>query len=177
MGPVQGRSAVVALTLTAVVAAGCGSSSSTAVETCPGSVHEAEMLWYDTPRWPSWVDGLDRVTGVEPRWPQLGATVTWQSGPAGRGRVVERVVAYEPLSGQTVEVQDDSIRATQTVSFVPEDANVAVTLSLGYELKRRSPLMRVVDVLFIRRAMTRSLEQTLSRFGAELGAARRPDVG
>ena len=29
MGPVQGRSAVIALTLTAVVAAGCGSSSST----------------------------------------------------------------------------------------------------------------------------------------------------
>jgi hypothetical protein len=37
--------------------------------------------------------------------------------------------------------------------------------------------MRLVDLLFIRRAMTRSLEQMLSRFGAELGTARRPDVG
>jgi hypothetical protein len=52
-----------------------------------------------------------------------------------------------------------------------------VTLSLSYELKRRSALIRLVDLLFIRRAMTRSLEQTLSRFGAELGTARGQDVG
>src|SRR5438067_2746600 len=142
-----------------------------------GAVHEAERVWYDTARWPRWVVGLTHVRSVSGGWPEVGGLVRWQSGPAGRGQVSERVVGYEPLSGQTVEVQDDSIQATQTVSFVPEDANVAVTLSLGYELKRRSPLMRVVDVLFIRRAMTRSLEQTLSRFGAELGAARRPDVG
>ena len=101
----------------------------------------------------------------------------WRSGPAGRGEVFERVVTYEPLRGQTVEVRDDSIHATQTVSFVPEDANVAVTLSLSYELTRRSPLMRLVDLLFIRRTMTRSLEQTLARFGAELGPSRREDVG
>ena len=56
-------------------------------------------------------------------------------------------------------------------------AKVAVTLSLSYELKRRSPLMTLVDLLFIRRAMTRSLEQTLSRFGAELETARRRGVG
>jgi hypothetical protein len=91
--------------------------------------------------------------------------------------VSERVLRYDPLEGQTVEVQDESIHGTQTVSFVPEGAKVAVTLSLSYELKQRSPLMRLVDLLFIRRAMTRSLEQMLSRFGAELGTARRPDVG
>jgi hypothetical protein len=107
----------------------------------------------------------------------VGGEVRWQSGPAGRGQVSERVLRYDPLEGQTVEVQDESIHGTQTVSFVPEDAKVAVTLSLSYELKRRSPLMRLVDLLFIRRAMTRSLEQTVSRFGAELGTARRPDVG
>jgi hypothetical protein len=37
--------------------------------------------------------------------------------------------------------------------------------------------MRLVDMLFIRRAMTRALEETLARFGAELEAARRPGVG
>jgi hypothetical protein len=87
------------------------------------------------------------------------------------------VLAYEPLSGQTVEVEDDSIRGRQTVSFAPENGKVAVVLSLSYELKRRSPVMRLVDVLFIRRAMTRALEEMLARFGAELEAARRPDVG
>ena len=99
-----------------------------------------------------------------------GRQVRWQSGPAGRGRVSERVVSYEPLGGQTVEVQDASIHGTQTVSFVAEDANVVVTLTLSYELTRRSPLMRVVDLLFIRRAMTRSLEQTLARLLAPSSA-------
>jgi len=148
-----------------------------AVETFPASVHEAETLWYDTGRWPSWVDGLDRVTGVEPRWPQLGATVTWQSGPAGRGRVVERVVAYEPLSGQTVEVQDDSIRGRQSVEFAPADQAVELTLTLEYEIKQRSPLTPLVDLLFIRRAFRTSLDATLRRFGLELEAAREADVG
>jgi Polyketide cyclase / dehydrase and lipid transport len=142
-----------------------------------GTVHEAEALWYDTARWPRWVVGLAQVEGVSGPWPEVGGEVRWQSGPAGRGQVSERVLSHEPLEGHTVEVQDQSIRGTQTVSFVPEDAKVAVTLSLSYELKRRSPLMRLVDLLFIRRVMTRSLEQMLSRFGAELGTARRPDVG
>jgi hypothetical protein len=142
-----------------------------------GSVAEAEALWYDTTRWPRWVLGLAQVEGVSGPWPEVGGEVRWQSGPAGRGQVRERVLSYESLSGQTVDVQDDSIHGTQTVSFVPEDANVAVTLSLSYKLKRRSALIRLVDLLFIRRAMTRSLEQTLSRFGAELGTARGQDVG
>jgi hypothetical protein len=143
-----------------------------------GSVGEAEAVWYDSAGWPRWVVGLARVESVSGPWPGVGGQVRWQSGPAGRGQVSERVVAYEPSSGQSVDVQDDSIRATQTVSFVGNDASsVAVTLSLAYELKRRSPLMKLVDLLFIRRAMARSLEQTLSRFGAELGAARRADVG
>jgi hypothetical protein len=142
-----------------------------------GSVQEAENVWYDTARWPRWIVGLDRIESVCGGWPELGGKVIWQSGPAGRGRVRERVISYEPLARQTVEVQDDSIRGTQTVSFAPGDANVAVTLSLSYELRRRSPLLWLVDLLFIRRTMTRSLEQTLSRFGAELGTARHPNVG
>ncbi|MBV8941139.1 MAG: hypothetical protein JO240_05375, partial [Solirubrobacterales bacterium] len=86
------------------------------------------------------------------------------------------VVSFEPLVGQTAEVEDDSIRGRQTVAFVPRNGDVAVTLRLAYELKRRSPLLALVDLLFIRRAMTQSLEQTLSRFGAELQASRRPSV-
>lgn len=148
-----------------------------AVETFPGTVHEAEALWYDTARWPSWVDGLARVTDVDQRWPQLGSSVGWESGPAGRGRVLERVVAYEPLSGQTVEVHDDSIHGRQSVAFAPMNAQVEIELTLEYEIKQRSPLTAVVDVLFIRRAFRTSLETTLRRFGVELEAAREADVG
>ncbi len=110
-----------------------------------GSVHEAEAVWYDIDRWPRWVPGLELVEEVSGQWPEPEAQVRWESGPAGRGRVVERVVAYEPLAGQTVEVEDDSIRGEQTVTFAAEDENVAVDLSLAYELKQRSPLMRLVD--------------------------------
>jgi hypothetical protein len=148
----------------------------TATETYPGSVHEAEKVWYDTDRWSSFIDGLEDIEEVSPNWPGVGAQIRWRSGPAGRGEVVERVVSYELLDGQELEVEDDSIRGRQRVSFVPEDEGVTVELSLSYELKRRSPLMALVDLLFIRRAMATSLQSTLHRFGAELEAARARDV-
>ncbi len=143
----------------------------------PGTVGDAEAVWYDTGRWPRWVVGLADVESVTGGWPEPGGEVSWRSGPAGRGTVRERVVSYETPGGQTVAVQDDSIRGTQTVSFEADGENVSITLSLDYALKRRSPLLKLVDVLFIRRAMSRSLEETLSRFGVELEAALRPDVG
>jgi hypothetical protein len=142
-----------------------------------GSVHEAETCWYDTARWPDWVDELSRVIAVEGDWPRAGANVTWQSGPAGRGRVRERVVAYEPLAGQTLEVEDDAVTGTQQVSFEATEGGVEVTLSLAYSIKRRSPLTPLIDVLFVRRPMTISLAKTLSRFGVVLAESREPSVG
>ncbi|MGI8506171.1 MAG: SRPBCC family protein [Solirubrobacteraceae bacterium] len=140
--------------------------------TFEGTVAEAERCWYDTTLWPQWVDGLDRVLAVDGDWPQAGASVTWESGPAGRGRVSERVIAHEPLSGQTLEVRDASIRGHQSVTFTPTDPGVEVAFALEYELLRRSLFSPLVDALFIRRAMAVSLAQTVSRFGVELQAAR-----
>lgn len=137
-------------------------------QTVAGTVHEVEQRWYDTSRWPSWVDGLAQVVEVAGDWPAVGASVTWDSGPAGRGRVIERVIAYEPLTGQTLEVQDSSICGRQSVAFVPVQEGVEVTLTLAYEIARRSPLTPIVDVLFIKKAMTTSLTTTLSRFGTTL---------
>lgn len=142
-----------------------------------GSVREVQDRWYDPNRWPHWVDGLSEVLSVDPEWPRPAASVSWQSGPAGRGRVVERVVGYEPLAGQTLEVQDDSIEGLQRVAFTPGEGNVVVSLSLEYRIKRRSPITPLVDALFIKRAMARSLQTTLARFAVELAAARRADVG
>jgi hypothetical protein len=142
-----------------------------------GSVHEAETCWYDTARWPEWVDELARVVEVQGQWPHPGAVVIWQSGPAGRGRVTERVSAFEPLQGYTVEVEDDSITGQQSVAFNPDEAGVEVALVLEYSIKRRSPLTPLIDRLFVRRLMATSLEKTLSSFGAVLQESRRPDVG
>ena len=108
----------------------------------PGTVAEAERCWYDTARWDRWVDGLERVASVEGTWPDVGAIVTWESGPAGRGQVTERVVAYEPLSGQTLEVEDASIRGRQSVAFTPADDGVEVAFSLrvrAHPAQSRSP--------------------------------------
>ena len=131
---------------------------------------EAESRWYDTSRWPQWRSECDRVLEVRGDWPQTGSAVIWESGPAGRGRVTERVADYEVRRGQTVEVEDDSIRGRQDVGFSPHTPGVQVTLSLAYEIKRRSLVTPVIDLLFIRRAMAVSLSTTVSRFGGGLEA-------
>jgi polyketide cyclase/dehydrase/lipid transport protein len=140
------------------------------VLTFPASVHEAEQCWYDTTRWPSWVDGLDRVVQTREPWPMVGGGVTWQSGPAGRGQVTETVVDHAPGLGQTVEVSDDSMTGRQAVSFAAVKEGVQVTLRLEYQVRRRSPLTPIVDTLFIRRAMAASLDRTLARFAVRLRA-------
>ena len=52
-----------------------------------------------------------------------------------------------------------------------------MSLTLEYEVRKRSVFTPVVDLLFIRGAQERSLRSTLARFGAELAATRQPDVG
>ena len=112
--------------------------------TLPGLAFEAEALWYDPQRWPAWVDGFGHTAKLEGDWPAVGARSVWDSKPGGRGRVVERVTAYEARAGQTVEVEDEKLRGTQRVSFEPGTDDVKVVLELEYELKdatrsRRSP--------------------------------------
>ncbi len=146
-------------------------------QTFPVAPAEAERRWYDTRAWATWVQGLETIVAVEPGWPSIGAAVVWESGPAGRGRVTERVVAYEAGAGQTVEVTDVSITGRQSVVFAAATDGVAVTLSLSYRVTRRSPLTPLIDVLFIRRAMIASLRETLERFGGRLGDGRLDFAG
>ncbi len=119
------------------------------------------------------MDGLQRVLEVDGGWPNPGATVIWESGSAGRGRVTERVSEREPLRSLTVEVDDPSIGGRQSVSFIPTAHGVEVVLSLDYELKRRSLISPLVDLLFIKRAMAASLAATVTHFGFELHNDRR----
>jgi hypothetical protein len=143
--------------------------------TIPGRISEAEALWYDTRRWPMFVDGFKHVASGQDGWPQEGSLV-WDSVPDGRGRVLERVVSYEPRAGQTVRVEDEKITGTQTVSFVaaPSGDGVEVTLELDYDLKQRQggPLFSVVDAIFIRPRQREALARTLHRFARELAADR-----
>jgi uncharacterized membrane protein len=138
----------------------------------PGLASEAEALWYDTTRWPSFVDGLHHIARLEGDWPRAGARVLWDSPPGGRGRVQERVTAYVAREGQTIAVEDEKIHGTQRVSFTPTDGAVTVALELDYALKEQRPGMALVDLLFIRRPQRESLQRTLRRFRTEVAAER-----
>jgi hypothetical protein len=143
-----------------------------AVQAVPGLASEAEELWYDPQRWPAWVDGFGHSVKLEGEWPAAGARSVWDSKPGGRGRVVERVTEYEARTGQTLAVEDEKLRGTQRVSFEPGPDGVEVALELEYELKQRTPLTPVTDLLFIRRALRDSLKRSLLRFARE----RRGDL-
>jgi hypothetical protein len=140
----------------------------------PGQASDAEALWYDHRRWPAFVDGLKNVARVTGDWPQRGAEVLWDAHPGGRGRVLERVIAYEPRRGQTTAVEDERIRATQRVEFAPHARGVVITLDLDYEPKDPRLRFAPVDALVLRRPQRDSLRRTLRRFAAELRAEREP---
>jgi hypothetical protein len=143
-----------------------------AVQTVPGLASEAEAVWYDPQRWPAWVDGFGHSLKLEGDWPAVGARSVWDSKPGGRGRVVERVSAYEARVGQTLAVEDEKLRGTQRVTFKPDADAVEVALELVYELKERNALTPLTDALFIRRALRDSLKRSLTRFARE----RRADI-
>jgi hypothetical protein len=140
-----------------------------ATTTVPGRVVEAEELWYDPHRWAAWIDGFGHVAKLDGEWPQVGSRLLWDSRPKGRGRVAERVVAYEPRAGQRLEVEDERLTGAQSVEFEAEGDEVRVSLTLEYTLKERNP---VIDFLFIRRALRDSMRRTLTRFAHE----RRAEV-
>ena len=137
----------------------------------PGLASDAEALWYDPVRWPAFIDGFGHLVEISEEWPAAG-TAVWNSAPGGRERVIERVEAYEPRVGQTLAVEDTRVRGTQRVTFTPGPDHTKVTLSLVYEIKERTPVTWLVDLLFVRRAVVASLRRTLARFARE----RRGDM-
>ena len=138
----------------------------------PGQASDAEALWYDHRRWPSFVDGCKHVARVDGDWPHEGARVVWDSWPGGRGRVLEQVVRYEARVGQSLAVEDEKIRGTQRVSFAPHEGGVTIALELDYELKDPRLRFAPIDLLFVRRPQHDALQRTLRRFAAELRAER-----
>ena len=135
----------------------------------PVQVSAAEALWYDTSRWPVFVDGFGHVAKLEGDWPREGAKLVWDSVPAGRGRVVEVVTSYEVRVGQTVRVEDEQITGMQIVTFAPlGDGKSRMALELTWTHKFPHLMTPLVDVLFVRRAFTDALRRTLSRFSREV---------
>jgi hypothetical protein len=136
----------------------------------PGDVEQVEALWYDYGRWGEWVDGLREVDQVTADWPAQGGSLVWRSGPYGRGEVRERVADHTPGSGQLVEWEDDEMQGTQEVAFVPDDekGHVRILLTTEYKVKRRGPLLAIVNLIFVRSQMGQMMSRTLNNFAGIL---------
>jgi hypothetical protein len=127
----------------------------------------AQQLWSDTARWPTFVDGFARIVELDPAWPRPGSKVIWESGPAGRGRVTERIRDLTPGEVVVSQVFEKQLSGTQRVTFEPDADGSLVTVELEYELQKAGPLRALTDVLFIRRALSEMLARTLRRFSTE----------
>jgi hypothetical protein len=132
----------------------------------PGPAADAQALWLDPQRWANIIEDFRVVDKQDPGWPREGRIV-WHSTPHGRGRVVEQMVAYDAGVEHVTEVEDERIRGTQRVTFTEKDGMVHVVVLLEYALKDTRPVMKVTDLLFIRRSMRDALRRNLRRYAAE----------
>jgi Polyketide cyclase / dehydrase and lipid transport len=127
----------------------------------------ALRLWTDVDRWASFVEGFARPVDRSPDWPHAGARLVWESSPAGRGRVTEKVMEAEGPDRFVTQVFEERLHGVQTFRVVESEGGSRAELALEYELTKYGPLSAVADVIFIRRAIRDSLRRTLSRFAVE----------
>jgi len=137
------------------------------------SVAEVWAIYFEPRTWPTWVDGFGGVDDSE-GYPGEGATLRWHSTPAGRGRVVERVLEHVPRTRHRVAFSDDASEGELTTTFEVASGGeggepaTRVTQALGYSLRRAGALSSVTDYLFVRPQMQRSLGRSLERLRREV---------
>jgi hypothetical protein len=131
------------------------------------SLAEAWDYYFDPATWPAWVDGFGRVES-ESGYPDVGGSLRWRSGSAGRGEVTERVVEHEPRRVHAVSFQDPDSSGTLRTSFAIQGEATLVSQTLDYKLRQGGPLAKLTDRLFIRSQMRGSVGRSLARLKLEL---------
>jgi hypothetical protein len=140
------------------------------------SLAEVWEYYFDPAGWSAWVDGFARVDS-DLGYPDVGGTLRWSSGPAGRGTVTERVAEHEPRRLHRVEFEDPETTGRLTVTFGIEGEGTVVTQELDYRLREGGVFAKVTDRLFIRSQMRGSLARSLTRLKLEVeevAAGARP---
>jgi Polyketide cyclase / dehydrase and lipid transport len=127
----------------------------------------ALRLWTDPSRWSTFVEGFARLVERDPGWPAEGARVIWESIPAGRGRVTEKVIEPPASDRFASRVFEERLVGVQTFRAAESEGGSRVELSIEYTLTKYGPFGAVADAIFIRRALRDSLRRTLFRFGIE----------
>jgi hypothetical protein len=127
----------------------------------------ALRLWTDPTRWATFVEGFARVVEQDAGWPGEGSRLVWESVPAGRGRVTEKVLRGAAADRFATQVFEERLMGVQTFRAAESETGSRVELSLEYALTKYGPLGGLADAIFIRRALRDSLGRTLSRFAVE----------
>ena len=135
----------------------------------PASLAETWDLYFDPDRWPEWVDEFRAVDSRTGGYPEVGGTLVWHSGPAGRGQVTETVLEHEPRRLHRIRYSDPSSEGEQATSFRIEGEGTVVRIELDYALVKAGVLSRLTDALFIRSQMSGMLGRSLEGLRAEAG--------
>ena len=130
------------------------------------SLKAAWDYYFEPTGWPAWVDGFGRVESAT-GYPEEGGNLAWESVPAGRGRVSERVLAHEPRTLHRIAFTDPESTGELTTRFAVEGGGTRVTLELDYQLASGGPIAWVTDRVFVRGQMRASLRRTLARYRLE----------
>ena len=145
-------------------------SKVTAAVAVRASLAEVWDYYFDPAGWSAWVDGFARVDSYT-GYPDVGGTLRWSSGPAGRGTVTERVVEHEPRRLHRVEFEDPETTGSLAVTFGIQGEGTVVTQELDYRLREGGVFAKVTDRLFIRSQMRGSLGRSLGRLKLEVEEA------
>ena len=132
----------------------------------------ALRLWTDVSRMAELRRGACAGRRAGPRLAGGGRRAIWESVPAGRGRVTEKVAEGGPDRFATL-VFEDRLAGRQTFRAIESEGGARVELSLEYTLTKYGPLGPLADVIFIRRALRDSLRRTLDALRGR-GARRKP---
>lgn len=133
------------------------------------SVHvEASMAetwghFFAAPEWGSWVDGFEAVVEAE-GYPETGGTLRWCSIPAGRGEVLERVLAHEHRQLHRIAFEDPAMLGEQETRFAIDGDGTRVETALSYRLAGMGPLTRFAGLFFVRSQVRASVQRTLLGF-------------
>jgi hypothetical protein len=131
------------------------------------SLAEAWDYYFNADGWAAWVDGFGRVEASS-GYPDAGGSLRWASIPAGRGEVTERVLEHLPRRLHRVAFEDPTSSGELRVSFAIEGRGTRITQALEYRLRRRGPLARLTDLLFVRSQVRGSMRRSLERFKVEV---------
>ncbi len=133
------------------------------------SLAETWDVFFDQVRWPSWVDGFAKVVADE-GYPEEGGTLRWQSIPAGRGEVSERVLEHEHRRRHLIAFTDPATGGELVTTFSIAGEGTVVEQKLDYRLSERGPLSWLASVFFVKSQLRASMHRSLVAFKNEAEA-------